>query len=270
MSKESGNKAFVGRWSDTGPDFEAKTTQAPIRFHDWIDYRSLTPDQRQGVRQELIRRALAARAQALHNLGSAVLRALQAAPGGGAAIIRSLAKAVIAAASKWWRAYDLRRVRYAAVREAHALDDRTLRDIGVSRSEIEWVVIHGRDAPWFHWASQPQNSCTRSSSDDGSPAMSTGGVVGRLAQSQLKVSVRESDKGLQPNGRRKRTESKRNPTAAIRTLSAPARSAPGYGVVLDVQPVPSQWLDADEPCRQANGRRRELSRIRRRDHRKRS
>jgi hypothetical protein len=26
------------------------------------------------------------------------------------------------------------------VRELHALDDRTLRDIGISRSEIDWVV----------------------------------------------------------------------------------------------------------------------------------
>src|SRR5262245_19850749 len=101
MSKESGNKALVGRWSDTGPDFEAGTTEAPVRFHDWIDYRSLTPDQRQRVRQELIRRALAARAQALHDLGGAVLGALQAVWGAGAAIIRALAKAVIAAAGKW-------------------------------------------------------------------------------------------------------------------------------------------------------------------------
>src|SRR5262245_41583192 len=101
---------------------------------------------------------MAARAQALHDFGGGVLGALQAAPGGGAAIIRALAKAVIAAAGKWWRAYALRRARNAAVREVHALDDRTLRDIGVSRSEIEWVVTHGREAPWFHWASPPQNT----------------------------------------------------------------------------------------------------------------
>ena len=30
--------------------------------------------------------------------------------------------------------------RAGAMRELHALDDRSLRDIGVSRSEIEWVV----------------------------------------------------------------------------------------------------------------------------------
>jgi hypothetical protein len=44
--------------------------------------------------QLVIRDAQAARAQAPHDLGGAGLRALQAAAGGGAAIIRFLAKAV--------------------------------------------------------------------------------------------------------------------------------------------------------------------------------
>ena len=137
-----------------GMPFETETTEGPVRFHDWIDYRGLTPDQRQRVMEPVIRHAQAARAQAPHDLGSASLRTLQAAAGGGAAIIRirALAKAVIAAAGKWWRAYNSRRAHIAAVRELHALDDRTLRDIGVSRSEIEWVVVYGRDAPAY-WAS---------------------------------------------------------------------------------------------------------------------
>ena len=96
------------------------------------------PDQRQRVMQLVIRDA-----QAPHGPGGAGLRALQAAASGGAAI-RLLAKAVIAEAGNWWRTYTIRRARIAAVRELHALDDRTLRDIGVSRSEIEWVVVHGR------------------------------------------------------------------------------------------------------------------------------
>ena len=138
---------------DTAPNLEAE-----LRFHNRIDYRGLTPDQRQRVMQHVIRRAQAARAQAPHDLGGAGLRTSQAAAGGGAAIIRALAKAVIAAAGKWWRAYNLRRARIAAVRELHALDDRMLRDIGVSRSEIERVVVHGRDAPQFHWASRSPSS----------------------------------------------------------------------------------------------------------------
>ena|SRR5260221_7291713 len=73
MSKESDNKAIIGRWFDTAPNFEAETTEAPVRFHDWIDYRSLTPDQRQGPKQDLIRRGQAARAQALHDLACSTL-----------------------------------------------------------------------------------------------------------------------------------------------------------------------------------------------------
>src|SRR5262245_46921505 len=69
-----------------------------------------------------------------------------------AAIIRVLAKAVIAATGKWWRAYTIRRARIAAIRELHTLDDHMLKDIGLSRSEVDWVVVHGRDAPRVHWA----------------------------------------------------------------------------------------------------------------------
>jgi uncharacterized protein YjiS (DUF1127 family) len=127
---------------DNAPNFEVETTEGPVRFHDWIDYRGLTPDQRQRVIQPVIRHAQAV--QAPHDLGGAGLRTLQAAAGGGGAIIRALAKAAIAAAGKWWRAHTIRRARIAAVRELHALNDRTLRDIGLGRSEIEWVVVHGR------------------------------------------------------------------------------------------------------------------------------
>ena len=75
---------------------------------------------------------------------------MQAAGGGGAAIIRVLAKAVIAGTGKWWRVYTIRRARIAAVRELHTLDDHMLKDIGLSRSEIDWVVVHGRDVPRLH------------------------------------------------------------------------------------------------------------------------
>jgi uncharacterized protein YjiS (DUF1127 family) len=109
-----------------------------------FDFNSLTPDQWQRSRRQIIRRAQAARAQALRDLVGAALRALQAAAGGAAALTRALAKAVAAAAGRWWRAYAIRRERNAAVRELRALDDRALKDIGVSRSEIEWVV-GGRD-----------------------------------------------------------------------------------------------------------------------------
>src|SRR5690348_10013657 len=86
-----------------------------------VDYRALTPDEWQQERQKILTRAQAARARAMRKLGSALLHPWQAG---------------LAAA----RAYARWRERRAAVRELHALDDRSLRDIGVSRSEIEWVV----------------------------------------------------------------------------------------------------------------------------------
>jgi uncharacterized protein YjiS (DUF1127 family) len=97
-------------------------------------FNELTYEQWERRKQQIIRRAEAARAQAVRGLVGAVLRGL-----------RTAAWAVAATAGKWWRAYALRRERNAAVRELHALDDRTLKDIGINRSEIEWVV-DGEDA----------------------------------------------------------------------------------------------------------------------------
>src|SRR5262245_2951647 len=92
-------------------------------------YNGLPPDEWGRARQRIIGRAQAARARALRELARAVLRP-----------VATLAAAVAATAGKWWRAYALRRERNAAVRELRALDDRTLKDIGINRSEIEWVV----------------------------------------------------------------------------------------------------------------------------------
>jgi uncharacterized protein YjiS (DUF1127 family) len=96
-------------------------------------YNGLTPQEWERVRQRIVRRAEAARAQALRDLAGVVLRPL-----------RTAARAVAATAGKWWRAYALRRERNAAARELRALDDRTLKDIGINRCEIDWVV-DGRD-----------------------------------------------------------------------------------------------------------------------------
>ena len=107
---------------------------------DIIDYRALTPDEWQRERQQILTRAQAARAGALRDLGGALLHPWQAVLAGAAATLAELAALVFAAAGKGWRAYARWRERRAAVQELHALDDRTLRDIGISRSEIEWVV----------------------------------------------------------------------------------------------------------------------------------
>ena len=92
-------------------------------------FNELTHEQWERRRQQIIPRAEVARARALRSLVDAVLRGL-----------RTAAWAVAATAGKWWRAYALRRERNAAMRELHALDDRELKDIGINRSEIWWVV----------------------------------------------------------------------------------------------------------------------------------
>ena len=92
------------------------------------------PEEWDKARARILRRAEAARARALRELAAALLRPL-----------RTTAWAAAAAAGNWWRAYIRRRERNAAVRELHGLDDRTLKDIGINRSEIEWVV-DGEDA----------------------------------------------------------------------------------------------------------------------------
>jgi len=82
--------------------------------------------------------------------------------------VATLAAAVAATAGKWWRAYALRRERNAAVRELRALDDRTLKDIGINRCEIEWVV-DGQDDTRLRDATIAANrSCRRD------PAAGTG------------------------------------------------------------------------------------------------
>jgi uncharacterized protein YjiS (DUF1127 family) len=107
-------------------------------------FNNLSSEQWERTRRQIIARAEAARAQALRDLFAAVLYGLRTATGSAAALTRAVGGAVIATAGKWWRAYALWRERRAAVHELHALDDRELKDIGINRSEIEWVV-RGQD-----------------------------------------------------------------------------------------------------------------------------
>ena len=91
---------------------------------DIIDYRDLTPEEWQRERQQILTRAQAARAGAMRELGSALLHPWQA------------VLAVVRAYARW-------RERREAVRELHALDDRSLRDIGISRSQIKGAARTG-------------------------------------------------------------------------------------------------------------------------------
>src|SRR5262252_6239158 len=107
-----------------------------------LDYNRLTPEEWDRLRRQAVHRAHVARARALRDVIAGGVRALRTAAIG--ALLGAAVETAVTTACKWWRAYTLRRERKAAVRELRALDDRTLRDIGVNRSEIDWVV-YGRD-----------------------------------------------------------------------------------------------------------------------------
>ena len=129
-------------------------------------FNELTYEQWERRKQQIVRRAEVARARALRGLVGGVLRGL-----------RTAASAVAATAGKWWRAYTLRRQRNAAVRELHALDDRELKDIGITRSEIEWVV-DGDDATRLRDATIAANRSRRCSPTTG---------TGTAAKPQLSI-----------------------------------------------------------------------------------
>lgn len=89
------------------------------------DWRRLTPEKQRQIVDRIIAQAHAARARAIYDL-------LMRIPAG-----------VVAAATAVWRAGAALVARDRAIRDLSALDDRSLRDIGLNRSEIE-AAVDGR------------------------------------------------------------------------------------------------------------------------------
>ena len=81
----------------------------------------------------------------MRTLCLATLASLRSTAESGQRIVGVLGNRASAATNKAWSAYAAWRERRAAVQELAALDDRTLKDLGFSRSEIESVVA-GREA----------------------------------------------------------------------------------------------------------------------------
>src|SRR5262245_66593326 len=100
------------------------------------DYRSLTPEQWERARQQILGRAHAARARALRELAGAVVHPLQAIAAGAVAGIVDLAEAVAATAREGGRAYALPRAPTAAPRGLRALGSRPLAGRGLHGREI--------------------------------------------------------------------------------------------------------------------------------------
>lgn len=94
------------------------------RIEGFLDGRNLTPEQWGELKHDVISRAHEARAQLLHDFVAWVLTG------------------AITTARRWTAAYKARRERRTAIHELNALDPRMLRDIGIGRSEIEYLVSH--------------------------------------------------------------------------------------------------------------------------------
>ena len=101
--------------------------------------RGLTPEQWAELLHCVAREAHAARAQSLRTSLRALFGFLRR-PG-------VPARLVAAAARGWWTAYGTWRERRRAVRALGALDDRSLKDMGLHRSEIESAVSGQGSAP---------------------------------------------------------------------------------------------------------------------------
>ena len=105
-----------------------------------FEHRPLNPEQLDQLKRAAEHAAREHRAQLVRNLGSAALASLRSATRGVESIIRVFGHRAAAAVRAGCSAYADWRERRAAVKELAALDDRTLRDLGLTRSEIEYVV----------------------------------------------------------------------------------------------------------------------------------
>jgi uncharacterized protein YjiS (DUF1127 family) len=105
-----------------------------------FEHRPLTPEQLDQLKRSAGRAAREHRARLVRNLGSAVLASLRGAGRRAGRIIRAPGHRAGVIAGERWQAYAAWRERRAAVKELAALDDRTLKDLGLTRSEIEYVV----------------------------------------------------------------------------------------------------------------------------------
>jgi uncharacterized protein YjiS (DUF1127 family) len=115
-----------------------------MRNHSHSDNRRLTPEQWVELTRRIAREAHAVRAQSLRAVLWALLGVLR----------RSgvVARLVAVAVRERWTAYRHWLERGRAVRALGALDDRSLKDMGLHRSEIESVVLGRASAPPRHSA----------------------------------------------------------------------------------------------------------------------
>lgn len=94
--------------------------------------RKWPPERWQYVMSEVTREAHTARMQAMREFISWLVEGAATFTGRTIGLLR-----------QWVGAYRAWRTRRAAIRELQGLDNRMLRDMGIARSEIEWLVAGG-------------------------------------------------------------------------------------------------------------------------------
>jgi len=102
----------------------------------------LSPERWERRKQQILREA---RARQLRGLVRAIFSPVRMLAVAGRRLGGLIAARIAVAAGRWGRDYAMWRSRRQAIAELGALDDRALKDFGISRSEIEWVV-YGRHA----------------------------------------------------------------------------------------------------------------------------
>jgi uncharacterized protein YjiS (DUF1127 family) len=100
-------------------------------------------------RQQILRQAREARTRQLRGLVRAIFSPVRTLAATGGRLGRLIAARMGAAAGRWSRDYATWRTRRQAIAELGALDDRALKDFGINRSEIEWLVygLHAKPVP---------------------------------------------------------------------------------------------------------------------------
>jgi uncharacterized protein YjiS (DUF1127 family) len=110
-------------------------------------------------------------------------QAIRAAGRGLANAVLAFARLIADTIAGRWAAFARQRERWAAIRELHALDDRTLRDIGLGRSEIESAIVdpERRLAREFAVARRPPRPVLACAGARPKPAPATTTLIDRSA-----------------------------------------------------------------------------------------
>jgi len=126
-----------------------------------FEHRPLSPKELSELKRFAELAAREHRGRLVRRLGIAVLASLRSSARGVGNVTRALGNRAAAGARAGWSAYAAWRERRAAVKELAALDDRTLRDLGLTRSEIEYVVGRRDSARWSERPAQARNGAAR-------------------------------------------------------------------------------------------------------------